>query len=135
MTKKDLVDYIFDTPQNINPAILNQMLDEVSGGSSEGDYDWDEAYELPIYQEDDNFYFLKKDIDIIENRLPHLIIFISLDKSRINLILIKSHNEGVDFGYIFQDDNASYLEKNGSKITIGEAELTLKGDRYISGGK
>lgn len=34
MTKKDLVDYILDTPQNVNPAILNQMLDEVGGGGT-----------------------------------------------------------------------------------------------------
>lgn len=31
MTKKEIIDYIMETPQNTNPAILSQMLDEIAG--------------------------------------------------------------------------------------------------------
>ena len=34
MTKQQIIDYIMDSPENTNPAILNQMIDEVSGGGS-----------------------------------------------------------------------------------------------------
>ena len=37
MTKQDIIDYIMETPGNTNPAILNQMIDEVGGGGS-GDF-------------------------------------------------------------------------------------------------
>lgn len=37
MTKQDIIDYIMETPGNTNPAILSQMIDEVSGGGS-GDF-------------------------------------------------------------------------------------------------
>ena len=31
MTKKEIIDYIMETPQNTNTAILSQMLDEFAG--------------------------------------------------------------------------------------------------------
>lgn len=40
MSKKDVMDYVFETPLNTNPAILNQKLDELideSGGGVVGD--------------------------------------------------------------------------------------------------
>ena len=39
MSKQDVIDYVFETPLNTNPAILNQKLDELvkeSGGHYEG---------------------------------------------------------------------------------------------------
>ena len=39
MSKQDVMDYVFETPHNTNPAILNQKLDELvkeSGGHYEG---------------------------------------------------------------------------------------------------
>ena len=39
MSKQDVIDYVFETPHNTNPAILNQKLDELveeSGGSGGG---------------------------------------------------------------------------------------------------
>lgn len=72
MTKKDLIDYILDTPQNVNPAILNQMLDEVGGGgASEGEYDFRGA----DYIEIKNNTILGASIDLISSHLPHLINF------------------------------------------------------------
>ncbi len=53
MTKKDLVDYILDTPQNINPAILNQMLDEVGGSSVQGDLEW---FDVGFYNANDKVF-------------------------------------------------------------------------------
>lgn len=35
MTKQDIIDYIMETPGNTNPAILNQMIDEVGGGGND----------------------------------------------------------------------------------------------------
>ena len=32
MEKQQLIDYILNSPENTNPAILNQMIDEVGGG-------------------------------------------------------------------------------------------------------
>ena len=37
MTKQNIIDYIMQTPENTNPAILNQFLDEI-GGSGSGDF-------------------------------------------------------------------------------------------------
>lgn len=40
MSKKDVMDYVFETPMNTNPTILNQKLDELideSGGSGSVD--------------------------------------------------------------------------------------------------
>ena len=38
MTKKEIIDYVMETPQNTNPAILSQMLDEIAGeGGGSGD--------------------------------------------------------------------------------------------------
>ena len=36
MTKEKIIDYIMETPQNTNPAILNQMLDEIAGEGGDG---------------------------------------------------------------------------------------------------
>lgn len=35
MTKKEIIDYIMETPQNTNTAILSQMLDEFAGEGGE----------------------------------------------------------------------------------------------------
>ena len=40
MSKQDVIDYVFETPNNTNSAILNQKLDELveeSGGGSGGE--------------------------------------------------------------------------------------------------
>lgn len=34
MDKQGIIDYVLHTPENINPAILGQMLDEFTGGGS-----------------------------------------------------------------------------------------------------
>lgn len=34
MDKEDVVNYVMTTPNNTNPAILRQMLDQISGGSN-----------------------------------------------------------------------------------------------------
>ena len=36
MTKKDIINYVTETPQNTNPAILNTMLDQLSSGGGGG---------------------------------------------------------------------------------------------------
>ena len=42
MTKQDIINYVTETPQNTNPAILNTMLDQLSsgdgGGGESGDF-------------------------------------------------------------------------------------------------
>ena len=38
MTKKDVIDYISETPENTNMNILNQFLDELSEGNSNPNY-------------------------------------------------------------------------------------------------
>jgi hypothetical protein len=35
MDKERIIDYVMTTPGNTNPAILNQMIDEVGGGSGD----------------------------------------------------------------------------------------------------
>lgn len=35
MTKQQIIDYVMDSPSNTNPAILGQMIDEVSGGNED----------------------------------------------------------------------------------------------------
>ncbi len=37
MTKKEIIDYVMETPQNTNPAILSQMLDEIAGEGGGGE--------------------------------------------------------------------------------------------------
>lgn len=37
MDKQQIIDYVMETPENINPAILSQMIDE-NGGSGSGDF-------------------------------------------------------------------------------------------------
>ncbi len=135
-TPQDLIDYIMETPYNANPNILRSALSGMEGGGSlEGDYNWDEAHKLALYQEGDTSYFFKEDIDIIKNRLPHLIIFINPDESRDRLILVKSFNDGNDFRYVFQDSTSSHLEKDGSQIIVEGLILTLNNDRYVSDGR
>lgn len=34
MDKQRIIDYIMETPGNTNPAILSQMIDEISGGEN-----------------------------------------------------------------------------------------------------
>lgn len=34
MNKQDIIDYVMETPENTNPVILNQMIDEVGGDGS-----------------------------------------------------------------------------------------------------
>lgn len=43
MTKKEIINYIMETPQNTNPAILSQMLDELAGEGSGGSSDFSMA--------------------------------------------------------------------------------------------
>lgn len=48
MNKEQVLDYVMTTPTNTNPAILNQMLDEISGDG--------ESYDVVVkgyYQSDD----------------------------------------------------------------------------------
>lgn len=132
-TPQDLIDYIMETPYNVNPNILKSALSDMEGGGSlEGDYNWDEAYELPLYQENNAFYLLKKDIDTIKNRLPHLIVVVNPDESRSKLIFINSLNDRNVFGYIFQNDIQLTMVKEDNQITMSNRIFTLSNDRYVS---
>ncbi len=35
MTKQQIIDYVMNTPENINPSILSQLIEEYEGGSAE----------------------------------------------------------------------------------------------------
>lgn len=35
MTKKEIIDYVMYSPENTNPSILSQMIDNVAGGEGE----------------------------------------------------------------------------------------------------
>ena len=38
MNKQDIIDYVLKTPSNTNPAVLDTMLNELSGGSGSSDF-------------------------------------------------------------------------------------------------
>lgn len=40
MNNKTIIDYVLNSPENTNPVILNQMLDELSAGSGEDQTIW-----------------------------------------------------------------------------------------------
>lgn len=122
MTKKDLIDYILDTPQNVNPAILNQMLDEVSGGgASEGEYSWDNAYRVVI----NNGTIQGTDIDFIVNHLPHSVVISDPQASSANLFIFRYKD----------DDRYTFVKYNGAN-TASESEnyldITLKNEVTLS---
>ena len=54
MTKQDIIDYVLKTPSNTNPAVLDTMLNELSGDSSEGSSDFTTA-EVTIINTTENY--------------------------------------------------------------------------------
>ena len=70
MNKQDIIDYVMETPENINPVILGQFLDEIGGGDTPID---DDTCIIKIIDDDetpfspDNFNILIKSIILPSN--------------------------------------------------------------------
>ena len=72
MTNQEIIDYVMETPNNTNPAILNQMLETNKGSQSLGfDMKIYDLYGGRMWYEGDFSLVVKK----IEESFPTIIVF------------------------------------------------------------
>ena len=103
MTKKEILDYIMKTPYNSNRQVLQYILDDISGGSGEGNIPLPE-YESEIIDPSDNSFKLNLNLDDVDE----------------DFMLIKTlvPDSETDFLYML-------INKAGNGIVFGDSEIVL----------
>ena len=109
MNKQDIIDYIMDSPENTNPAILNQMIDEVSGGGSNN------IFIIKITKNDNDKQVSNKTwAEIIDALNQEKIVYYIYDWN-------DEYND-VDYGFI---NSSSYSEDGDNLYTVNLSSGTV----------
>lgn len=58
MEREDIVNYCITSPENVNPAVLRSMLDQIEGGGGGDDYG--EPLLVDMYWDEENYRFVSR---------------------------------------------------------------------------
>ena len=148
MTKKDIIDYVLNSPWNSNPAVLNGMLDNFQSGDNKEEIELS-ATENKVYTPDEGKVYKKVTVnvpappsDITTATVTAIygggdldIDYLAIPTIADNVISINEINEGVFTVPLYK--GVMKIEAGGSEATSGNCEnvgdyLVITGDCTIT---